>query len=171
MQRTSWTPDSPWTAPHHAATDTGPEVIGFYAHNRQMGFCVGRDGELNLQPTSSRSSRKLQARMSWIFIFPVTQLHTELNSLTYPFYSFELTHTLNMTIHYVGFIILNNHNIPSDLYAGGPGRRRTCALPCRRRRSRRTSPVRPAEAEWGSALGCSSLGPRERQQVRLWPLH
>lgn len=48
---------------------------------------------------------------------------------------------------------------------GGPRRRRTCGRLCRRRRSRRTSPGRPAEAEWGSAPGYSFPNPTENHEI------
>lgn len=49
--------------------------------------------------------------------------------------------------------------ILSHLFEVGLGRKRTCERRCRRRKSRRTSPVHRAEAEWGSAPGCSSPDP------------
>lgn len=56
----------------------------------------------------------------------------------------------------------------SHLFGGGPGKRRTCEQQCRRRKSRRTSPVRPAEAGWGSAPGCSSPDPTQINEGQLY---
>lgn len=56
--------------------------------------------------------------------------------------------------------------VHSYLFGGGPGRRRTCEQRCRRRKSRRTSPAHPAEAEWGSAPGCSSPDPTQDNECQ-----
>lgn len=47
----------------------------------------------------------------------------------------------------------------AHLFGGGREKKRTCEQQCRRRKSRRTSPVHPIEAEWGSAPGYSSQDP------------
>ncbi len=57
--------------------------------------------------------------------------------------------------------------VQSHLFGGGPGRKRTCERRCRRRKSRRISPARPAEAEWGSAPGCSSPDPTQNNECQL----
>lgn len=54
----------------------------------------------------------------------------------------------------------------SHLFEVDLGRKRTCERRCRRRKSRRTFPVHRAEAEWGSAPGCSSPDPAPRHNCQ-----
>lgn len=54
----------------------------------------------------------------------------------------------------------------SHLFEVGLERKRTCERQCRRRKSRRTSPVHRAEEEWGSAPGCSSPDPAPRHNYQ-----
>lgn len=100
--------------------------------------------------TSNKSSRKLQANISWILIFPEEGKTAGTNVL-----SAKLPSTPKGAFYLCG--------VQAHLFAGGRERKRTFERRCRRRKSRKTSPVRPAEAEWGSAPGCSSLDPMQNE--------
>lgn len=59
------------------------------------------------------------------------------------------------------------HKVQSHQFAAGREKKRTCEQQCRRKKSRKISQVRPAEAEWGSAPGCSSLDPTNDEEGQI----
>lgn len=134
--------------------------------------------------------------MSWILIFPEKQnektfnkkkqknnsnhISTDVLKPTCPLYKcffIDSIYTVHLnvlrlhfdmcySISYFQRYIFTLCVVHSYLFGGGRGRRRTCEQQCRRRKSRRTSPAHPAEAEWGSAPGCSSPDPTQGNECQ-----